>query len=286
MAAFFIGLATQQALRDPIWFQHVRMRPSLIVLAGMAAALGAQALLAMSVLWTRKAWRYVWPLLRGFGLLPSFAALAFLLIISASMMQQISLNDPASYVRQLAISWVFLGLNLLSFFALLAAMPEAGLTNLRASLSKRFTLPGTETADGPTEADRMVPRLFALGVVVLCGLIAIVALEALPHLDDVIYLFQARYLADGQLTLPVPPVSEAFDHYLIEDEGARWYATTFPGWPAALALAQTVGLEFWLTPILAGLSVLFLHRIVSDVIDRGTAHIAAVLLDCLRKTGP
>lgn len=278
MASFFIGLATQQALRDPIWFQHVRMRPSLMILAGMGLAMGAQALLVLWVLWTRKVWRQIWPLMRGFGLFPIALVLSIMLMISASMMQQISLNEPIAYARQLVIAWVFLGLNVLSFMALLAVQPAQGLVALKTATAKRFTFPGATSETAATENDRMVPRLFALGAVVLCGLIATMALEAVPHLDDVIYLFQARYLADGQLTLPIPPVLDAFDHYLIAEDGTRWFATTFPGWPAALAMAQLIGLEFWLSPVLAGLCVLLLHRIVSDLIDRGTAHIAAILL--------
>lgn len=278
MAAFWAGLATQLALRDPVWFQHVRMRPSLPILGLMGVGIAVQSILVLWVLWTRKVWRQVWPLIRGFGPLPVLAIAVFLAIISASMMQQIFLNDKISYLRQLVLSWVFLGLNLTSFGALLASFPASELGALKTRVQALFATPGVETTADRGKPDRLFAAWPAVGVVVICALIAFFSLNAVPHLDDVIYLFQASHLADGQLTLPLPAGHEAFEHYLIATEETRMYATTFPGWPAMLALAQLVGLEFWISPLLGGISIVLIHRVVSQTFDRGTAHLAALLL--------
>lgn len=278
MAAFWAGLATQLALRDPVWFQHIRMRPSLPILGLMGAGIMVQSLLVLWVIWTRKVWQPVWSLVRGFGLLPVAAIAVFLAIISASMMQQIFHKDPVSYLRQLILSWAFLGLNLVSFAALLAAFPRSELGALKTRVQARFATPGSEATIDRGKLDRLFAVWPAVGVVVICALMAFFSLNAVPHLDDVIYLFQAQYLAHGQLTMPLPSGHEAFEHYLIANDGTRWYATTFPGWPAMLALAQLVGLEFWISPLLGGLGILLFHRIVSETFDRGTAHLAALLL--------
>lgn len=278
MAAFLAGLATQLALRDPVWFQHVRMRPSVPVLGLMGIGIAVQSLLVLYVVWTRKVWRGVWSLISGFGRLPVAAIALFLAVISASMMQQIFLNDPIAYLRQLVLSWAFLGLNLTSFAALVAAFPGTELAAHKPRLQARFAMPGTDLPANSNLPDRLFAAWPAAGITVICALIAMFSLQAVPHLDDVIYLFQANYLAHGQLTLPLPAGHEAFEHYLVASDAHRLYATTFPGWPAMLALAQFAGLEFWISPLLGGISILLIHRVVSETFDRGTAHLAALLL--------
>ena len=277
-ASFYIGLATQLALQDPYWFQHVRMRPQPPVLVLMLAALALQPMIALAAIWRFGVLGKAWTLVRGIGLKRVLLLAMIMLVLSASMMQQIALKEPVAYARQLVIALAFLGFNIASFAALLAAYPDQETGTAFARLTRTVGLSqNPETPDDRTRRRRLTLCL-AFGLVITCALMAHFALGAAPHLDDVLYLFQARYLADGNLTIAVPPDLEAFDYYLMDQNQVGWFATTFPGWPAMLAVAQTLGLEFWLSPILGGLGVVLMYRLVSQMVDARTALIAAALM--------
>jgi hypothetical protein len=77
----------------------------------------------------------------------------------------------------------------------------------------------------------------------------------LPHVpDEVSYLFQARLLAEGQVTAAIPPVKEAFYFYspsFLYEHGERW-ASFYPfGHPLLLAVGARIG-AVWLVPALVG----------------------------------
>ena len=59
--------------------------------------------------------------------------------------------------------------------------------------------------------------------------------EALPHIEDEIaYVWQARAVADGDLTKPSPPQAVSFlVPFVVDHEGVR-FGKYPPGWPAVL----------------------------------------------------
>jgi hypothetical protein len=84
--------------------------------------------------------------------------------------------------------------------------------------------------------------LAALWVTVLAAVLSLTAYQRHPHVaDEVGYLYHARYFAEGVLTMPTPPVPEAFDIDLMHYEEDRWYSPVPPAWPAMLALGALLG---------------------------------------------
>ncbi len=84
-------------------------------------------------------------------------------------------------------------------------------------------------------------RSIALGAAVwitcLTALLSFVVYERHPHIpDEVSYVYQARYLAAGMLTMPAVPALEPFRLDLMTYEPGRWYSPFPPGWPAMLAV--------------------------------------------------
>jgi 4-amino-4-deoxy-L-arabinose transferase-like glycosyltransferase len=104
------------------------------------------------------------------------------------------------------------------------------------------------------------------------------AFERLPHLEDeVAYLFQARVLALGRLTVPSPEPQGAFwTPFVLDHEGQR-FGKYPPGWPAVLGLGVLVRLAWLINPILSALVLYLVYRIGQTLYDERTGVLAAGL---------
>ncbi len=119
----------------------------------------------------------------------------------------------------------------------------------------------------------------ALWVAVIAAVFAVVVYGRHPHVpDEVVYLYHARYLAAGHLALPAPPVPEAFDVYLMDTDGARWFSTVPIGWPMILAVGARLGAPWLVNPLLAGLNVLLTYLFLRELYTRRTARLAIAVL--------
>jgi hypothetical protein len=126
--------------------------------------------------------------------------------------------------------------------------------------------------------DRVV-LVAAVGVTLLTVTLNVAVYERHPHVpDEGLYVFQARYLASGRLTVPAPPVPEAFSFYMIPHRATRWYSPFPPGWPAALALGTLAGVPWLVNPLLSGLNVLLIFLLLREIYGVGTARLGALLL--------
>ena len=125
------------------------------------------------------------------------------------------------------------------------------------------------------------PVAWRAALLVLCvgSLLAWVSYERHPHVpDEVAYLLQARYFAEGMLWMPAPPAPLAFNLDLMHYEATRWYTPTPPGWPAVLAVGVRAGVPWLVNPLLGALNVILAHRVLASMYSRGTARLATVLL--------
>ena len=146
-----------------------------------------------------------------------------------------------------------------------------------AALADRIDgwLSGTTAQRGP---DRFVWTAAAL-VTVVSAVLAVVAYDRHPHIpDEVAYLIQAKYFAQGMLWMDAPPVPRAFEVFCLDLDGSRWFSVFPPGWPAILALGVLLGVPWLMNPILGGLCVIGTYLLVEELSDRRTATLAAVLL--------
>ena len=274
-AALAAGMGGQLALKDPLWFQRVRVLPS-----GFSAVIWAtillQAVLALREWLQKGAQRQIPRVLAGLGRVRVGLLVIVMIVAARGVMEPVAQHSLGMLVKQLALSLAFIGLNLVGFVALILALPDAPLARLAGRVEAAVSLPGA--AEHLRPLDRWLPWAVAAAVFAVCLAIFVFSFDAVPHLDDLTYRFQSTYLSHGLVSLPVPPSLEAFDLYLMDHHDGKWYATTFPGWPAALAIAQALHVQPVLTPALAAASVLLLHDFTRRVLDRGTANLAVVLL--------
>jgi 4-amino-4-deoxy-L-arabinose transferase-like glycosyltransferase len=104
------------------------------------------------------------------------------------------------------------------------------------------------------------------------------AFERLPHLEDeVAYLFQARTMAMGRLTVPSPAQPGSFWTPFVLDYRGQRFGKYTPGWPAILAAGARAGLPWLVNPILAGVALYLVYRLGETLYDRRTGLLAAAL---------
>jgi 4-amino-4-deoxy-L-arabinose transferase-like glycosyltransferase len=106
-----------------------------------------------------------------------------------------------------------------------------------------------------------------------------IVFERLPHLEDELaYVFQARILARGQLTLATPEPRIAFwQPFVVDRDGARF--GKYPlGFPAQLALGEIAGAAWMVNALLGALAVAVIYRLGSEIFNRRVGIIAALLL--------
>lgn len=187
--------------------------------------------------------------------------------------------DIAKYAGELALAVWVLTANAVVLVTLAGSVPQEALGRMNAWFQQRL---GSDTGrDKPTllSWDRLLPWVVAIWVVVFAATVSWVILERVPHIPDgVSHLFQAKYLSTGQLYLPSPPDAAAFDFEKFHNDGVRWFAYAFPGWPVVLSLGVLAKAPWLVNPVLAGVAVLLTHALVSRLYNRSLAHVVALLL--------
>jgi 4-amino-4-deoxy-L-arabinose transferase-like glycosyltransferase len=129
-----------------------------------------------------------------------------------------------------------------------------------------------------TTWDRLA-LILSLLVIVAAALVGNQIYDNIPHLEDEFaYLWQARIMADGELTLPSPDFEKSFlIPFVIDFQGQR-FGKYPPGWPAALSLGVRVGLTHLINPLLAGLAAWLTYRLGKRTLGKKTALLGTLLL--------
>ena len=274
-AIFLTGFGAQLALRDPYWFQHVRFGSTTFSYVMMAVVF-IQVVGPVLILMRQRVPKQLIRVCSDLGWVRVSLFVLVLVAASKGAMDFVAVGNYPRFTKHLIIGSVFAGLNIANFVAILVALPDAKLAELRARMAQSISLPGS--GDEIRKFDRVFLIGLAAALFVLSILINLVSFKAVPHLDDILYLFHARYLADGLFALPIPPSTDAFNHYLMDTYQDRWFVTTFPGWSLVLALGVKIGAPWIINPLLAALSVLLLHSFMKTMTDRGTANLAILLM--------
>jgi hypothetical protein len=199
-------------------------------------------------------------------------------------------RDVATYLAEIVFAALVQIVNLGNILLMVWALPEEALAGLQRRLDKWIGQPDVEDRESKIEnrkskienstVDRFV-ILAALWVGILAAGFSWFVYQAHPHIEDeIIYLYHARYLSEGVLTVPAPPVPEAFSFYMIPHEASRWFSIFPPGWPAMLAVGVFFGVAWLVNPVLASLNVLLSYAVLREIYSRRAARVAVLLL-CL-----
>lgn len=147
-----------------------------------------------------------------------------------------------------------------------------------SGVAARWLGPPGEPAGEAEGRDRFA-WIPAIWVTAVAAMLALISYQSHPHVpDEVVYLLQAQYFAEGRLTLPLPPVPEAFDVDLMSYDATRWFSPVSPAWPAILAIGVVIGVPWLVNPVLGGVNLLLAYRLLLALFPRRTARIAVVLL--------
>ncbi|MBI1788129.1 MAG: glycosyltransferase family 39 protein, partial [Acidobacteria bacterium] len=208
-------------------------------------------------------------LLRQFGWwrLAAIAALAFGASATVS-------RDAAFYAAELALAVFLAALNLANIVLAAWDLPAES----AAALRRRFGAPHDDVQPGGLDRFAIVG---AVWVTAVAAVLSYFSYERHPHIpDEVVYIYHARYLAAGMLSMPAPPDLDAFHLNLMNYEKDRWFCPVPPGWPFLLAVGEFLGAGWLVNPILGGLVVLLAYLLLREIAPRRTARLAVLLL-CL-----
>jgi dolichyl-phosphate-mannose-protein mannosyltransferase len=179
----------------------------------------------------------------------------------------------AQYGAELTLTaWLSI-VGLLNVFLVAASLPSDAVGRTATWLGARFH------PEEATRWNRALPWVVAAWVLIVTGCLASLVLDRVPVIQDsVSYLFQAKYFSLGRLYLPAPPDPKAFEVSHIINDGTKWFAYGFPGWPAVLAVGVLAGAPWLVNPVLAALFVLLAHALVRRLYGWPLAHAVALLL--------
>jgi hypothetical protein len=181
--------------------------------------------------------------------------------------------DTASWVSELALA---AGLQLASLGCVLfavAQLPAGWAARVDRWIARQLELPAARP-----RLDRFA-WLLAAFVTAVAGVLCLTSYQAIPHVpDEIAYVLQARYFAAGLPWMTPPAVPAAFDTFLLEVSGDRWYAVFPPGWPLVLAMGVKLGVPWLVNPVLGGVCVLLTYLLVQELADRATARATTFLL--------
>lgn len=198
---------------------------------------------------------------------------ALLVVAAAFVVPSATLSrPPARMALDLAIATLVQMLGAATVLVAALSIPSATLQGWRDAIGRAFARRRGWPVD-PAVA------LCAVGVTVVAAMLAWWSYERQPHIpDEIAYLFQARYFAEGRLWMTAPPVGPAFDLDLMSQDGDRWYSLFPPGWPAVLAIGVRLGSPWLVNPVLGGLNLLLLWSVLRRLYDDRLARIGVGLL--------
>jgi len=218
-------------------------------------------------------WTAIWHWLRASFTWWQLAGIAFLFYGFAAT---VSPRIPV-FAVELALAGLLQTINLGNLILLAWALPAEALPTVEARLRRLFGPVSGEKTGGAARLDRLALAA-AVWVTLLAALLSYFSYQRHPHVpDEFAYLIHARYLAQGVLTMPAPPVPDAFESYLMFVVGDIWYPSPPPGWPAALAIGVLLGAPWLVNPVLAGANVLLSYLLLQELYSRRIARLGLFL---------
>ena len=217
-------------------------------------------------------WPSIWAWLRNNFKGWQLSAISLIFVFSSATVSR----DIGVYLCEVPFAAFLQIINLATIVLMVWALPDNILSPLERMFDRLF---GSREELKNSHTVEPVVILAAIWVGLLSAGLSWYVYESHPHIqDEVIYLYHARYLAEGLLTVPAPPIPAAFSFYMIPYEADRWFSIFPPGWPAMLALGVFLGAPWLVNPILAAVNVLLSYGLLREVYPRRTAVLAVILL--------
>ena len=244
--------------------------------ASSALEWGAAGLLVVQALVVLRALAGRWGALQDMrrALAPGWrlpAVVGAVVLTSATLSRQ-----PVVYALELVLAGTAQLMQLATVALAVAAWPSHWREAFRSASSRVLGDAATDPAPGGIDRFALVTAVVASAVALL---LTMIVYERHPHIpDEVAYLVQARYLAQGVLALPAPPVPEAFSLDLMTLDDRGWYSIFPPGWPAMLAIGVRLGAEWLVNPLLAGANILLAYVVLRALFPLRTARLVVLLL--------
>ncbi|HEY7317469.1 MAG TPA: glycosyltransferase family 39 protein [Candidatus Binatia bacterium] len=186
--------------------------------------------------------------------------------------------EVTRYGAELLFATFVQAVNLANIVLVVWRLPEESLAWLKQKFDTWFGRPQGNEGKQATSLDRLVV-MAAVWVTLLASLLGYFSYQRHPHIpDEVVYLYHARYLASGMISMPAPPVPAAFDLDLMNFESERWFSPVPLGWPLMLTVGVLLSAAWMVNPVLAGVNVLLINVLLRELYDRRTARMAVLLL--------
>jgi hypothetical protein len=184
------------------------------------------------------------------------------------------------YIKELFIAFFIQALNLANIILVVWKIPEANLNAFKDVLLNILdNSKGKKSKTNTSGQIDIYPFVLALWILAIAIILNIFFYERHPHIpDEVAYLYHAKYFSKGLLTMPPPPVPEAFNIDLMFYDTDRWFSPVPPGWPAILSIGTKLGVPWMVNPILAAGSIILSYIVLKDVFNVMTARIGTFLL--------
>jgi hypothetical protein len=238
------------ALRDRAWADIAVALQTAMVLAGLA--MKRRSLMAAPRNWVRIA-----------------GALALSLCFAAALSR-----DRRFFVLEFAFAALIQLVNAGNIVLFAWALPEKTVAAIGRAANAML--------GGEWKAAVRIDRfawLAATWVTLVSAALTWFAYQRHPHVaDEVVYLYNARYFAEGKLFMAPPPLPAAFDLDLMDYHADKWFSAVPVGWPAALAIGEKLHAAWLVNPVLGGVNVLLIYLLLGALYPRRIARIAVLLL--------
>jgi hypothetical protein len=225
-------------------------------------------------------------------LIPLFAAVISDSDIVDRVLRATYVTDPPSDV--LHFDYFFQRFYMMMSRPVLLATAAAGLAlPLLPRLGRWWPSPNQPTirASVPpsrTTADRVLSRSTraAIAIVVLGIVLSIltgkfVLRDFANSADEWAYQFQANTFLQGTSYRDAtedPLIPQLGTTYFVVVKDSKWFAMTFPGWPALLAVGRLLGVGAFVNPLLAGIALWFTYLVAREVLGERSALLVGVLI--------
>lgn len=187
--------------------------------------------------------------------------------------------DPSIYFNALFLGSAIQIISICNLILIFDALPDRLAAALTTKLASLFGDPVGPVLS-PSRIDAFALTVSIL-VVLITATLSFFVYEAHPHVpDETQYIFQAKYMAEGQLTVTPPRVPEAFSMYMVPYLENRWYSIFPPAFPAVLAVGVKAGAAWLVNPLLSGICILLAYLLFRELYSRSFARIAVILMSC------